>query len=91
MIFVLDEAILEAASKTLGDAVTGSEINEIFAGIQVIDTSEDSTKWRRFRRTFLDHQRATSARTNLASSWKALPHRHAGVAGGRDTQISATV
>lgn len=57
MIAILSDDIIEAASKTLGDAVTGGEISDILAAIHVIDTSEDSTKWRRIRRTFIDRQR----------------------------------
>jgi len=58
MIPVLDDAIVEAAAKTLGDAVTGGEINDILMSIHVIDTTDLSTKWRRIHRTFADRQRA---------------------------------
>jgi uncharacterized protein (TIGR02391 family) len=54
----MSDAVVEAVAKTLGDAATGGEIRKMLAAIYVINTSEDSTKWRIIERTFLDRQRA---------------------------------
>lgn len=57
MIPLLSDEVIEAASKTLGEAVKGQEIDHILKALHVIDTSDASTKWRRIRGTFVDRQR----------------------------------
>jgi uncharacterized protein (TIGR02391 family) len=56
MISSLADAVLESASKTLGEAVTGTVLDEMFMAQHVLDVSEASTKWRRIYRTFLARQ-----------------------------------
>lgn len=65
MIPVLPDAVVEAVAKTLGDSATGTEISNILFAIHVIDTSDDSTKWRRINRTFLDRQRGDKCANKL--------------------------
>ncbi len=49
--------MIESAAKTLGDAVTGGEINDILVRLELTDLSGQSTKWRRIHGIFVERQR----------------------------------
>jgi uncharacterized protein (TIGR02391 family) len=53
----LDDSIVEAASKALGDAVTGSELNRFLGTLGLVDRSGESTKWRRICFVFIERQK----------------------------------
>ena len=51
------EGQVEALAKVLGDCVSGTDISRVFSDRGLMDTSSESTKWRRLYATFLDSQR----------------------------------
>lgn len=51
------EGQVEALAKVLGDCGSGTDISRVFSDRGLMDTSSESTKWRRLYATFLDSQR----------------------------------
>lgn len=52
----LSSSEIETVSKILGDCVTGSQLSDFFQECRIIDTSNESTKWKRIHKTFLNKQ-----------------------------------
>ena len=52
----LSSSEMETISKILGECVTGSQLTDFFQECRILDTSTESTKWRRIYRTFLNKQ-----------------------------------
>ena len=52
MLKSLDDAVLDTVSRAVGDALIGSDITRIFAACGIIDSSGESTKWKRLYCTF---------------------------------------
>jgi uncharacterized protein (TIGR02391 family) len=48
----LSDSTLDSVSRTLGDAFSGTQITNIFAACGILDTSGESTKWKRLYFTF---------------------------------------
>lgn len=65
MISVLPDAVLESVAKTVGNATSGSEISRIFMSCNMVDTSGESTKWRRIYHTFQGRQREDRCANNV--------------------------
>lgn len=57
MIAELDDGTLDRISRTLGDALIGSVITNIFRATGIDDTSGENTKWKRLYFTFGELQR----------------------------------
>jgi uncharacterized protein (TIGR02391 family) len=86
MIPPFNDASLDALSRTLGEALVGSDISRILAACHVVDTSGESTKWKRIYYTFLarqQHDRCANAfgsfiETALAPArWSGRRSEHA--------------
>jgi uncharacterized protein (TIGR02391 family) len=57
MIPQFNDASLDALSRTLGEALVGSDMTRMFRACHVTDTSGESTKWKRIYHTFAGRQR----------------------------------
>lgn len=63
---------LEQISRMLGEAVSGSQLDRIFAGIKLKDTSGESTKWKRIDYTLETHQSRTGNGNGLVGLLHAI-------------------
>jgi uncharacterized protein (TIGR02391 family) len=52
-----DDAVLDSISRTLGDALVGSNISRLFEACGIEDQTGESTKWKRLYYTFIEIQR----------------------------------
>jgi uncharacterized protein (TIGR02391 family) len=68
----LTDALLEQASRLLGDCATGSEISRVLNSLGLDDVSGQSTKWRRLYGTFLHYQRQDRAASKLIDFIRTL-------------------
>ncbi len=57
MIPVFDDAVVDSLSRTLADALVGSDITRMFNACDIIDSSGEQTKWKRLYYTFNELQR----------------------------------
>jgi len=86
MIPVLEDAVIDQLSRTLGDALFGSDITRIFNACGIADTSGESTKWKRIYYTFAELQRLDKCANRLGqfvqsalapARWSARRDEHA--------------
>jgi len=91
MIPALEDAVIDRLSRTLGDAIVGSDITRMFDACGITDTSGESTKWKRIYYTFAELQRLDKCANRLGqfvqsalapARWSARRDEHAVV---RDT------
>ena len=60
-----DTGSVEAISKVLGEAGSGTDINRYFQASRLIDGSGESTKWRRLNSVFLESQATTKSANQI--------------------------
>jgi len=65
-------ATLKPLAEVLGEADTGDAINRTFHGLNIVDRSGESTKWKRLNHTFLNLQRATRSSNQIYGFIKAF-------------------
>ena len=61
----LSDSIIESVSKIMTNYASGSEIDSLFRQCNIIDTSGESTKWKRISRTFIALQDKTGTSNNF--------------------------
>ncbi len=62
---MLPDGALDAISRTLGDAMIGSDITRVLRSCGLHDTSGESTKWKRLYRTFIILQERDKVADNV--------------------------
>ncbi len=82
MIPVLEDAVIDRLSRTLGDALVGSDITRMFDACGITDTSGESTKWKRIYYTFAELQRLDKCANRLGQFVQSAlaPARWSGLA-----------
>jgi uncharacterized protein (TIGR02391 family) len=70
----------EMVARELGDLVTGTQLDQLFAARGISDVSGQSTKWRRIHITLLERQKADGCGNHVAAFIMAVmtPARHVG-------------
>ncbi len=62
---LLSETQLEGIARILGEYGTGDRITRVFGSLGIIDTSGESTKWRRINATFSKYQKQEGSPSRL--------------------------
>ena len=65
MVKSLPDGALDAISRTLGDAMVGSDIGRVLTACGLADTSGESTKWKRLYGTFLHLRKRYKCANNV--------------------------